>query len=222
MKAMFKDRFDAGNALFNLLEPYIDNNTALFAIPNGGIPVALPIIEKMNEIYSNIKLNLILVRKIPIPEKPEAGFGAITLNGFVLFNGPLVTRMNLHEREIERLIQKVQTEINQRKELFGTRYQNFAIRDKSVILIDDGLATGITMTAAIQSIQEFNPLKIIVAVPTASRLAVNRIQAQVDVFICPNIRETFFFATQAAYENYHDVSNLEVQHILLSNSVLNA
>ncbi len=211
---MFRDRKQAGIALANLLEPLASENLSILAIPNGGTPVAFQIYKEFHKKNPNVEFNLLIVRKIPIPDNTEAGFGAVTSDGTIILNKPLVAQIGLTNDQIQKLAIKVIDEIHARLQKYGIHTQKFELINKVVILVDDGLASGYTMIAAIQSVKKFNPKKIIVAVPTAPRSSVERITPLVDNLICPNIRDTLFFAVADAYQNWYDLDVNEVREIL--------
>ena len=214
MNDVFRDRKEAGEKLAELLEPYAMELLSIIAIPNGGAPVAFPIFKKFRKKNPNIKFELLVVRKIPIPYNTEAGFGAITSDGTIILNPPLVARLGLTDEQINQLAAKVLEQIQQRLQKYGIQTQEFELKDKVVILVDDGLASGYTMIAAIKSVKKFNPQKIIVAVPTAPKSSVDRVSPLVDKLICPNVRDTFFFAVADAYQNWYDLNIAEVRSIL--------
>ena len=213
VNSMFHDRIHAGEVLAELIEPYVKEPNHFFIIPNGGVPVALPIIKKM--VNSNLVpyYDLIPVKKIYIPFQ-SAGFGAITLDNEVLLNAPLVQRMNIHPKDIERLAETTIQEIERRKLSYKITKKGFDLRNKAAIIIDDGLPSGITMMAAIKSLRQFKPFKIIIAIPTASQLAIDNISPFVNEILCPNIRNTSFFSTAHCYDNYPKLNIDETKNYL--------
>ena len=217
---VFRDRNHAGRVLAELLEPYSKENLIIFAIPNGGVPVALPIFKRFRKENSKIQFQLLIVRKIPIPYNTEAGFGAITLDGTIILNESLVARIGLTNDQIQAQTAKVIDQMKQRLKEYGILNQQLALENKIAILIDDGLASGFTMIAAVKSIQKFNPSKIIVAVPTAPRSSVERVSPYVDQIVCPNIRDTTFFAVADAYEHWYDLDIKEVRELLQKNGII--
>jgi putative phosphoribosyl transferase len=211
---VFQDRSHAGEVLADLLKDYSHDKLSLVAIPNGGVPVALSIFKNFRELNQNVELQLLVVRKIPIPFNTEAGFGAITFDGTIILNQPLVARLGLTEDQIQHQASEVMQDMKRRLKFYDIETQKFEMKDKVVILIDDGLASGFTMIAAIKSIRKYDPRKIIVAVPTAPRSSVERVSPLVDAVICPNIRDTLYFAVADAYKNWYDLDAEEVRTIL--------
>ena len=211
---MYSDRSEAGEVLADLLDSYKMENVTILAIPNGGVPVAFPIYKRFRKINRKVEFQLLIVRKIPIPSNTEAGFGAITLDGTIILNKALVGRIGLTESQIQAQASMVLKQMRERLKVYGLEEQKFDLQGKIAILIDDGLASGFTMLAAVKSIQKDSPSKIIVSVPTAPRSSVSRVSPLVDAVICPNIQDTLFFAVANAYKKWYDLDFDEVHAIL--------
>lgn len=206
----YTNRTDAGTRLANeLLSFSFSSPPLVLAIPNGGVAVALPITQALEA-----DLDLIIVRKLQIPHNPEAGFGAVTSLGSVMLNQPLVARIGLSESQITAVIKQTEQQIQQRQETYAQVLRKTSPKDRVVILVDDGLASGYTMLAAIESVQTFNPRQIIVAVPTASMGAVEKVESVVDRLICPHTPSGFIFAVADAYQHWYDVPDEEVLRLL--------
>jgi predicted phosphoribosyltransferase len=221
-------KYESRNEAGRILVDFIENNQPemlskmkntladffCFAIPNGGIPVAEGFCAE-----TNIQYDMLIVRKIKIPYNPEAGFGSITTDGTVLINEPLLERLNLSKDEINKSIELTKSEIRERLEFYNKpkdlseQYQN-QIQKKQIILIDDGLASGFTMLAAIKMIKKYSPAKIYIAVPTAPQRTVVRIKSEVAQIFCPNIKRVVRFSVASAYKNWYDVSKSEVLEII--------
>jgi predicted phosphoribosyltransferase len=210
MTAPYVDREEAGRVLAQELQTRTLEDTPLvLAIPNGGLAVAAPIAEAVGA-----ELDLLIVRKLQIPYNPEAGFGAITSLGTIILNKPLVTRIGLNQDEINSVVERTKIQIENRKQGYAGLVGQYSPEGKIVILVDDGLASGYTMLAAIQSVRNLTPRKILVAVPTASASAVTRIRDEVDDLICPHIGSGYVFAVADAYQNWYDVPETEVIDLL--------
>jgi len=206
LSAQYQDRTAAGKVLGELLQMQnFKEYPLILAIPNGGLAVGLPMAEMLNG-----DLDLLLVRKLQIPFNPEAGFGAITSLGTVILNQSLVNRIGITDQEIQRVVQATHTQIKYRKAAYQGLIDCYSPKGRIVLIVDDGLASGYTMLAAIQSVKQFSPKKTIVAVPTASVSAVSKIQGVVDDFICPHIDAGFVFAVANAYHDWYDVPEEEV------------
>ncbi len=213
MKWSYRDRTHAGQVLAGLVTELEFTQTPLIlAIPNGGVAVAASVAAALAA-----ELDFIIVRKIQIPFNTEAGFGAVTSRGHVLMNDELVKHLNLTEDQIGEAVKRTKTQISERSEAYSGLGGTSDPRDRHVIIIDDGLASGFTMMAAIRSVRDSRPAAVTVAVPTASISAAERIRPLVESFICPRIETGWSFAVAEAYENWYDVPDSEVIKILERN-----
>ncbi len=207
---VFRDRVEAGKLLADKLLEYTGKgNVILLAVPAGGVPVGYAIAKKLD-----VPMDVVVVRKVQIPWNTEAGFGAVTWDGEMVLNEPLVERLGLTREEIEQSISETRTVIRERLRKFRGDKPMPHLRDKVVLLVDDGLASGFTMLAAARSARKRTPEKIIVAVPTASLGAVELLAPEVDEIVCLNIRSGPSFAVADAYENWYDLTDEEVIRIL--------
>ncbi len=208
---IFADRFEAGETLAAMLQAeyaHIPGGMVL-AIPSGGIPVGL----KVSEILG-LPLDLLIVRKLQIPGNPEAGFGAMTLDGTTFFNQALLAQLHLSAAQIEAEKQRVNLALEKRNTLFrgGRPFPDLA--GKKIILVDDGLASGFTMLASIDMAKKAKACETIVAVPTAPQHSVERILSGVDRIYCANITTGPYFAVAEAYQNWYDLNEEEVLALL--------
>lgn len=188
-------------------------NPIVVAVPNGGVPVGAVIAQKLPA-----ALHLMVVRKLQLPDNPEAGFGALTWDGFLLLNRALIHSVGLSEREILTQQEKAEQSIRTRLALFGKWAVLPPLEERVVILVDDGLASGFTMEAAAKSIQKRGPKGVIIAVPTSSMTAFRRLESLVDQVVCPELSRLRIFAVANAYENWYDLNEEEVLRILESMS----
>ena len=206
---VFKDRLEAGGRLARRLEKYRKKDCLVLAIPSGGIPIGLTIARHLE-----IPFDLVISRKIPIPGNPEAGFGALSFEGSLFLNEPLVSELHLTQEEIQDLSAPVLEEIHHRNEVFRGGRPFPDLRGKIIILVDDGLASGYTMMASINFVKKRKPSRIVVAIPTGPESSVQVISASVDEILCLNIRRGFYFAVADAYHEWHDLSEGEVMEFL--------
>lgn len=215
--SVYQDREDAGAYLAKALEQFRGKDAIVLAIPSGGVPVGLAI-------SSHLKLpfDLLIIRKIPIPGNPESGFGAVSLEGDMVLNEPMVRMLGLTPEEIEDLAGPVQEELLARNRIFRESKSWPEIKGKIVILVDDGLASGYTMLAAARVVRRREPKQIVIAVPTASASTVNLLAPDVDMIFCPNIRSGATFAVADAYRNWYDLSRREVVSLLEAHGLLTA
>jgi len=203
---VFKDRLHAGELLADKLRLLLDGmDVQLLALPAGGVPVGYVVAQKLR-----IPLDVAIVRKIQIPWNTEAGFGALTWDGRVLLNELLVDQLGLSTEAVEQSISRTREIVRQRMQTFRGTVPFPDLKGKAVVLVDDGLASGFTMLAAVESIRAEHPRKIIVAVPTGSVSAIELLAPKVDELVCLNIRGSPIFAVADAYEVWYDLSDEEV------------
>jgi predicted phosphoribosyltransferase len=202
---LFQNRIDAGRRLAENLKHYQNSDAIVFAIPRGGIPVAVEVAKKLGS-----KLDIIVPRKIPIPDNPEAGYGAVTEDGVIVLNEPLVRQLKFTKQQIDRQAEQVRAEIRRRQSVYRAQLRSSSIEGKTVIIIDDGLASGYTMMAAIRSIRQQGATKIVVAVPVASSSAWELIKSAADEVVCPVVSNTYPFAVASFYQHWHDLTDEEV------------
>ncbi len=204
-QAIFENRHDAGRRLAAELREYNDQSVVVLAIPNGGVPVAL-------EVASALKANLDLIisRKIPMPLNPEAGFGAIADDGTIILNEEAIRRIDLSRQQIEYEASKVRAEIKQRSILYQGNRPLVTVNGRTVIIIDDGLASGFTMIAAVESVRHRRPKEIVVAVPVASAMALKQLEKVADKVVTCTTGFMPKFYISDFYRYWHDLSDDEV------------
>jgi len=203
---VFADRHDAGRQLGSFIKtrPVIDNPLVL-AIPAGGVPIGKEVAVALGAPFS-----LAIVRKIRIPGTTESGFGAVTWDGQVLINERLRDALGLSAHEVDVAIAETRKNVHERVARFTGGRAVPVLAGKTVILTDDGLASGFTMLAAAKSIRNHKPARIIVAVPTASASSAELVSQNVDQVVCLNIRSSRMFAVADAYEEWYDLDDREV------------
>jgi len=206
---VFKDRGEAGRLLAEKLITYRGSNALVLGIPSGGIPIASEIAKGLN-----LPMDLIIVRKIQIPYNPEAGFGAVGPEGEIILNEGVLSQLRLTEKEMKVQIKKTMDVIKKRDQLFRKERPFPSLKDKNIVVVDDGLASGYTMFAAIKFIKKKSPQKVIVAVATGSEKTVDFVLSVVDELVCLNVRSKFPFAVADAYRNWYDLSDEEVMNII--------
>jgi predicted phosphoribosyltransferase len=207
----FRDRFHAGEVLGQMLASQYESGEGLIvlAIPSGGVPVGLKVRERLG-----CPLDLMIVRKLQIPGNTEAGFGAMTLDGSLFLNERLLSDLNLTPSQIEDESQRVRSELHERNVLFKKGNPPQDVTGKTVILVDDGLASGYTMMASIYEASKKGSRQTVVAIPTAPMTTIRNLGPGVDAVYCPNIREGPQFSVAGAYENWYDLSRQEVMDLL--------
>jgi putative phosphoribosyl transferase len=207
---VFGDRHDAGRQLGAFIKrlPSIYNPLVL-AIPAGGVPVGTEVAKVLDAPFS-----VAIVRKIRIPGTTESGFGAVTWEGKVLINEPLRAALGLSDTEVERAVAATMDNVTERVAQFTGGNPVPEMTGKTVILTDDGLASGFTMLAAVQGIRFHKPSRILVAVPTASLSSAELVAREADLVVCLNIRSGHTFAVADAYREWHDLTDHEVREEL--------
>lgn len=210
---IFKNRLNAGERLstkIHLSEG--DKNPIVLGIPRGGISVGYPIATKLNCLLEPLTL-----RKLPIPKNDQMGFGAVTLDRQVILNRRLIDARYVSEREIDTIVDEVYEEVMRRDKLYRGTRPFPELEDRCVIIVDDGLATGYTMLAAIRFAKEKEAMKILCAVPVAHENSYNMVKREVDSIICLHIDKGYSFAVASFYESFPDMQDSEV--ILILNKI---
>lgn len=206
---VFKDRYHAGELLAEKLREYGVADAYVLAIPAGGVPVGYVISKRLG-----FPFDVIVVRKIHIPWNQEAGFGAITFDGIIIFNERLLRALGLTREEIDHRIKVEKEAIERRLKLLRGDKPFPDITGKTTILVDDGIASGYTMLSAVKSVVRRKPKRIVVAVPTGSESAIRLLEPWVDDMVCLNVRTGPVFAVADAYENWYDLTDEDVVKIL--------
>jgi putative phosphoribosyl transferase len=204
---LFADRDEAGEKLarefvkrgFSLKQPMV------LGIPRGGIPVGYALAKDLEA-----DLDVVVVRKLPIPESPEAGFGAVTLDRTVFLNDELVGQIFISETEITKIVDYVYAEVLRRNRIYRGDKSFPDLKDRSVIITDDGLASGYTMLSAIEFCRKKAPEKIIAASPVAHKNSYDLIEKSADSIVVLHISDFPYFAVASFYEEFPDMSDEEV------------
>ena len=204
----FKDRREAGELLAEKLEYYREQNPLILAVPRGGVPVAEPVWE-----YLDGELDLIITRKIGAPHQRELAIGAISGDGFIMLNEGLISRLGVFPDYVERASKKEQAEIARRLELYRGDRPLPVIDKRLVILVDDGVATGYTLLAALRSLQEKKPSRLILAVPVGPPESFDRLRGEVDDLIYLDAPADFTAVGQF-YRHFDQVQDADVIAIL--------
>jgi len=204
---MFRDRKDAGEQLARALQKYANRDDVIvLAIPRGGVEVGLEVAKALHSDF-----DLLICRKLAYPFNPESGFGAICEDGTLFINQQAL--QGVTQKDLYNAIEEQSKEIAHRIQTLRGGRALKDIKDKIAILVDDGIAMGSTMTAAIQMLRKLGPKKIVVAVPTASPQAVQYFGQIADEVVA--LYTPFpFYAVADAYKRWYDVSDEEVLRLL--------
>jgi len=208
-QVVFENRHDAGRQLAAKLSEYRDQSVVVLAIPNSGVPVALEVAGALRA-----EFDLVICRKVPLLLSPEGSLGAAADDGTVILNEGAVKRIGLSRQKLEDEINKVRTEIKQRSLLYKGDRPIIRVSGKTVIIIDDGLASGFTMMTAVESVRHRQPREVIVAVPVASAIAVKQLERLADrVITCVTGFMPKFYVSDF-YRYWHDLSDDDVVRYL--------
>ena len=207
----FRDRTEAGQLLALKLSAYAnDPNVVVLALPRGGVPVAYEVAHALG-----LPLDVFLVRKMGVPGNVELAMGAIASGGVRVLNDDVVSYLHISEDAINEVARREQHELERRERLYRGIRPPPDLSGKTVILVDDGLATGATMKAAVAALRNHHPARVIVAVPVAARSTCEAFEAMTDdiVCICDRIYEPFY-AVGLWYEDFRQTTDAEVRDFL--------
>ncbi len=207
--ALFKDRVDAGKKLAKELSKYANRSDVLIlALPRGGVPVAFEVAKELN-----VKMDVFIVRKLGVPGNEELAMGAISSDNILVLNEDIVRSFQIPERVINMVAENELKELERRERTYRGDRPKPEISGLTVILIDDGLATGATMRAAAAALKTKNPAKIVVAVPTGAPDTCEFFRKEVDEVICVATPEPFY-GVGAWYGNFSQTTDEEVCELL--------
>ena len=206
---MFRNRADAGHRLAQRLIGYANREDVIvLGLPRGGVPVAFEVARQLR-----VALDILLVRKVGAPGQPELAMGAIASGGITILDHQLIRHLNINEQELALTVAREEEELRRREQLYKDVRKVKEIRDRCAIVVDDGIATGASMLAAIEVLHSQKPSKIIVAAPVAPPYAEREIKAVVDEFICLYVSE-YFPAVGFFYHDFSQVGDEEVRSFL--------
>ena len=209
MGPIFQDRSDAGKFVAQKLMHHANDPSVLvLALPRGGVPVAFEVARRLSA-----PLDVFVVRKLGVPGYEELAMGAIASGGVRVLNEELIQRLSIPPSAIEALTREEEHELARREKAFRGSREPAQIQGHTVILIDDGLATGASMRAAVRALRQQNPAYLTVAVPIGSRDTCDHFRTEVDELICGDTPEPFF-AIGTWYSNFLPTTDDEVRHLL--------
>lgn len=207
--SFFNDRTDAGKRLAAKLSEYANREDVLIlALPRGGVPVAFEVAKELN-----VKMDVFIVRKLGVPGNEELAMGAIASDNIRVLNEDVVRSFGIHQKVIDEVAAKERKELERREHMYRGNRPAPKISGSTVILIDDGLATGATMRAAVAAVKTKNPAKVIVAVPVAAPDTCSFFGNEVDEVICVATPEPFY-GVGAWYEDFSQTTDKEVIELL--------
>jgi len=202
---VFKDRFDAGVKLSEIIN--LPKNSVIFAIPRGGVPVGYAI-----AINKNIPMDIVVVRKLPIPFNPEAGFGSITIDGKVILNPKFEYLFS--QIPIDSIAREVLQEVKRRDFLYRKNAPYKDLKGKVAVVVDDGFASGYSALAAYEMLKKYNPEKIIAIAPVCPTDTKQILENYFDEVYCLIESDKKPFAVASFYEDFHDLKDEEILEII--------
>ena len=206
---VFNDRFHAGKMLAKYLKEYKERrDVIILAIPAGGVPVAVEISKNLK-----VQLDFVITRKLHIPWNKEAGFGAVSWDKTVILNRSLVDSLGLSNEDIRYCVREEKKLIYSRLQKFRENVPFPDLEGKTVIVVDDGLASGFSMLVTVKTLRK-KARFVVLAVPTAPVSAINLLKPYVNQIVCLNIRSGSYFAVAQAYKEWYDLNDEEVIHLI--------
>lgn len=211
----FSNRAEAGQLLaIELRDHHLPANVVVLALPRGGVPVGFEVAKALG-----VPLDVVIVRKLGVPWQPELAMGAIASGSFLTLDEELIGGLGLSQEEIDAVVAKESAEVARRENVYRRGRPALDLRGRTVVLVDDGLATGSTMLAAARYVRSLKPAKTLIAVPVASVQACRLLGKDADDCICLATPQPFAAVGQW-YADFRQVSDAEVQRILEQNAAL--
>lgn len=206
---VFRDRREAGMVLAEMLEKYKFVPAQVLAIPAGGVEVGVKLADTLN-----LPLDIAVVNKVTPPWSTELGYGAVAFDDSVLLNQSFIQQWGLSDEEVQEGISRAKAKVKRRISQWRGMRPFPDLAGKTILLVDDGLATGYTMRGAIMALRKVGAKEIIVAVPTAHSNSIKGLNGMVETLFCGNIRSGLDFAVADAYRHWSDVREAEVAELL--------
>ena len=213
---LFRDRADAGRALARHLSAYRGRHVVVLGIPRGGVPVASEVAWELDA-----ELDVVVARKLGAPGFEELAIGAVTANGGRFLNESLIRELGVSTSYLEAVTARERAEALRREAEFRGTGPPAVLEGRSVIIVDDGLATGATMRAAVRSVRQRRPGRLIVAVPVGAPDACAALRSEADEVVCPH-EPAAFFAVGAYYDRFEPTEDDEVRRLLAAAQAVSA
>jgi putative phosphoribosyl transferase len=205
----FRDRREAGRVLAERLSGYAGrDDVVVLALPRGGAPVGYEVARAIGA-----PLDVFVVRKLGVPGHEELALGAVASGGTLVVNDEVATALGVGTEQIDRIAERELREVERREQVYRGERRPLDVKRKTVILVDDGLATGATMRAAAQAVRKLGPEKVVVAVPVAARETCDELGSEVDEIVCVQTPD-LFYAVGLWYEEFPQTTDEEVRDLL--------
>ena len=205
----YRNRAEAGRVLATHLEPYRDRpDSVVLGLARGGIPVAFEVAAGIHA-----PLEVFVVRKLGVPGHEELAMGAIASGGIRVLNVAVIRELRIPDEVVEEVTAREQEELERREALYRGGRPPLGLENRTVILVDDGLATGTSMRVAIAAVRRHNPTRIVVAVPVASADICDELRSEADEVVCP-LTPANFYAVGGWYEDFNQTTDEEVRALL--------
>jgi putative phosphoribosyl transferase len=209
MTRRYKDRREAGQALATRLQSYAGrDDVVVLSLPRGGVPVGYEVARALAA-----PLDVYIVRKLGVPGHPELAMGAIASGDVAVINEPVVRGLQIPPQVIDQVAARERVELDRREKEYRGEHPPVPVAGRTVILVDDGLATGSTMRAAAEALRQLGPQQIVVAVPVAAQETCDEFRNEVDDVVCLLTPEPFY-AVGLWYENFSQTTDEEVWELL--------
>jgi putative phosphoribosyl transferase len=208
MRRRFRDRAHAGVELAELLSAYRGTDGVVLGLPRGGVAVAAPVADALD-----LPLDAYVVRKLGVPGHEELAMGAIASGGTVVWNADVVEPLGIGLDRREAVVERERAELERREREYRGDREPVVVRGRTMLVVDDGLATGATMAAAVAALKADAPLAIVVAVPVAPRAAIDALRAEVDDVVAVVVPERFG-AVGEWYDDFSATTDAEVVALL--------
>ncbi len=206
---IFANRTEAGQALAARLRKYANrDDVVVLGAPRGGVPVAFEVATELR-----VPLDVFVLRKLGVPGREELAFGAIASGGVRILDRDIVEGLGITGLDIERITRAEQREMERREQTYRGERPPLDVSGLTVILVDDGIATGSSVRAAIRALRQMKPARIVIAVPVAPASTCNRLQSEADELVCLEMPEPFYGVGQF-YRDFSQVSDEEVKELL--------
>ena len=206
---IYANRVEAGRRLASFLTHYANRKDVIvLGVPRGGVPVAFEVARALNAL-----LDVFVLRKLGVPQREEFAFGAVASGGVRVLDPRTIEALGISDLEIEMVTSAERTELERRERAYRGGRSPLKVNGMTVILVDDGIATGSSVQAAVQALRRKNPARIVIATPVAPASTCRRLQLDADELICPEIPQIFYGVGQF-YDDFSQVSDEEVVQLL--------